>query len=322
MTTLRTGAAGRDVVALTVKTELSSDWQNISAENDDGIDGIVFLKYRNRFSGRLIFVQVKSGKSYVKRYAPGTHDGHVALDLGREYLDKHRSRWRALPGPVLLAYVEDPSDRTCPVYWQDLKLAAAYSETNKGVVLIPRNQRLGSHSKGALRKVCGSRPDSMVLPEIDMGNEKSALIKPQFGRKDALRVYRAWRETSSDSCHPDLGRIEVTNLGWRHITRKSRRLENIVNSFLLLEAARKIIESKTPYRQIGYAKKRERRRTIDIVDHLALRAIVRFRHRAPGPVQVIVRRTRRICSGTGAVHARLRFLSVHEIVRDYNHAYG
>src|SRR3546814_4989999 len=91
--------------------------------------------------------------------------------------------------------------------------------------------------------------------------------------------------------HPELGLIAVTNLGWRHITRRSRRPENVHNSFMLLEAARQMVIQGAGWRQLGSAKIRERTTTIDVVDTLALRANVLFRQRAPGPVQVILRRS-------------------------------
>src|SRR3546814_10422390 len=122
--------------------------------------------------------------------------------------------------------------------------------------------------------------------------------------------------------HPELGLIAVTNLGWRHITRRSRRPENVHNSFMLLEAARQMVIQGAGWRQLGSAKIRERTTTIDVVDTLALRANVLFRQRAPGPVQVILRRTRYICKQTATVRTQVRFYSVHELRRNNALQYG
>jgi hypothetical protein len=321
VSTIRTGAAGKNLVASIVESQLKSDWQNIDAENDDAIDGLIFLRYREEFSGRTIFAQVKSGKAYKKPYANPAYSNLVAVDLGAEYLAKHRQRWNALPGPVVLIYVLDPANRLAKIYWQDLRSETSYSATNRGVVLIPSGQTLGSHMKGQFRRMCGSVADSSPLQVVDLRDARSTLASPNFERKRARVFYKDWA-ASAVTFHPTLGKIDVTNLGWRHITRKSRRLENIHNSFMLLEAARRMISLNVNWRQLGGAKKRERNATIDIVDHIGLRAIVQFRQRAPGPVQVILRRTRSISQSTGAVASRLAFLSVHELIRGNSQYYG
>ena len=66
MSTIRTGAAGVSLVSHRVRGQLKSDWQDVDAENDDAVDGIVLLRHREKFSGRMLFVQVKSGPSFKK----------------------------------------------------------------------------------------------------------------------------------------------------------------------------------------------------------------------------------------------------------------
>gem|GEM_PF-2873829 len=321
MNTRRTGAAGVSLVAAEVQRRLKSDWQDIDAQNDDAIDGVIFLRHRNKFFGRLLFVQVKSGRSFKVDYQERNKD-FIGVNVGAEYIASHRPRWAALPGPVILVYVDDPEASSPKIYWQDLKKDASYSTTNKSVVLVPRGQTFGSEAKGAFRRLTGSVPDQLPLTRIDLSQLRSALATPRFDQKIARAFYRRWSQ-SNDRTHPELGLVEVTNLGWRHMTRKGRRPENILNAFMLLEAAQEMVVQGAAWRQLGNAKMRERSQTVDIVDMLGLRAEVVFRHRAPGPVQVILRRTRAINRATGVlVCSNIRFMSVHELRRGASEHYG
>ncbi|MBI0476353.1 DUF4365 domain-containing protein [Sphingomonas sp. MA1305] len=321
METIRQGAAGRDLVTRQVRAFLKSDWQNIDAENDNGIDGVIFLRHRNAFLGRLLFVQVKSGPSFMKDYKQKRFDGLIGVDIGEEYIASHRPRWDAMPGPVILIYVEDPYKLVPAIYWQDLKRDASYSQSNKGVVLVPRSQTFGSEAKGALRRLTGSMPDDAPLKRIDMRNVKRLVDFSVRDRSTARSFYKEWSK-SIERQHPELGEIEITNAGWRHLTRRSRNLENVRNSFLLLEAARQMVIQGAGWRQLGSAKTRDRKQTTDVVDALSLRAIVVFKSRAPATVQVILRRVRNICKLTGHASSRLYFYSVHELRRGNAIYYG
>lgn len=321
--TIRRGAAGRDLVAFQVRSELLSDWQNIDAENDDAVDGAVLLRHRGAFFGRMLFVQVKSGLSFKINYKHKRLSDNIGVNLGATYISVHRPRWNALPGPVILAYVENPNSRSTRIYWQDLKNDASYSPTNKAVILIPKHQTFGSESKGALRRLSGSVPDDLPLKQINLNQTR--LLRPVsiFDRKTARIFYTQWSQSqSAERTHPEVGEIEVTNAGWRHITRRSRRPENVQNSFTLLEAARQMVIQGAGWRQLGAGKLRERTQTIDIVDALSLRANVIFRQRAPAPVQVILRRVRTICKASGRIHSRIYFYSVHELQRGNSIYYG
>lgn len=321
MDTSRRGAAGRDLVAFQTRSQIKSDWQNIDSENDDSVDGAVFLRHHGKFLGRVLFVQVKGGPSYKIEYKQKRFSGKIGVSLGKDYIEQHRPRWNALPGPVILAYVEDPDKRSSKIYWQDLKNEASYSTHNKNVILVPKSQTFGSETKGALRRLTGSVPDDVPLKSIDMRKSHSLFTLPIVERKTARTFYTKWAN-SSDRNHPEVGEIEVTNAGWRHMTRRSRRPENVQNSFTLLEAARQMIIQGAGWRQLGSAKVAERKQTIDIVDALSLRAKVVFRHRAPGTVQVILRRVRAICKSTGNINSRIYFYSVHELQRGNSIYYG
>ena len=321
MDSIRRGAAGTDHVALQVRSFLRSDWQDMDAENDDGIDGLIFLRYRNVFLGRLLFVQVKTGPSFMMDYKQKRLASLIGVNVGEDYIVKHRPRWDALPGPVILVYVVDSDKRSSVIYWQDLKRDASYSPSNKGVVLVPRSQTFGSEAKGALRRLTGSMPDDAPLKRIDMRNVQRLVDVFVHDRPTARSFYKEWSR-SVERHHPELGEIEVTNAGWRHMTRRSRNPENVRNSFLLLEAARQMVIQGAGWRQLGSAKIRNRKQTTDIVDALSLRANIVFKSRAPATVQVILRRTRTLCRTTGFVRSRLYLHSVHELRRGNSIHYG
>lgn len=321
MDNIRRGAAGRDQVALQVRSFLQSDWQNIDAENDNGIDGIIFLRHGKAFLGRLLFVQIKSGPSFMQDYQQRRFADQIGVNIGENYIATHRPRWDAMPGPVILVYVAQPDKRLSSIYWQDLKKNESYSKSNKGVVLIPRSQTFGSEAKGALRQLTGSVSDDAPLKRIDMRMVRRLVDYSVHDRSTARLFYKSWSR-SNERYHPELGEIEVTNAGWRHVTRRSRNPENVRNSFLLLEAAHQMVIQGAGWRQLGSAKTRNRKQTTDIVDALSLRATIVFKSRAPATVQVILRRTRTICKQTGYVRSRLYFYSVHELRRGNAIYYG
>lgn len=320
MRTIRIGASGVSLVSHRTQSQLKSDWQGFDAENDDAVDGIILLKHRERFSGRLLFAQVKSGPSFKKENK--NIDGNsFGVSIGRDYIMKHRHRWNALPGPAILVYVENPESVNSRIFWQDLKKDSSYSKTNAGLVLIPRTKTFGSEAKGELRKLTGSVPDSLPLKEIDLRAARSLLATPNFSLKIAKEFYRAW-SISTDRVHPELGEILVTSAGWRHITRQGRRSDNILNSLLLLEAAKEMVSQGADWRQLGSAKRRERTKTLDILDTLSLRAKIIFRQRTAAPVQVILQRVRSVCKTTGSTATNIKFLSVHELQRGNSRFYG
>ncbi|ABA81360.1 DUF4365 domain-containing protein [Rhodobacter sphaeroides] len=320
MDSLQRGAAGRDLVSFQVRSLLQSSWQNIDPENDNGIDGIISLREGKAFLGRLLFVQVKSGPSFLLDYKRKRVSGYIGVKIGKDYIATHRPRWEALPGPVILVYVAEPDKKTSSIFWQNLKSDASYSSTNKNVVLIPRHQTFGSEAKGALRRLTGSKADDAPLKNIDMRKIERLSQISVHDRKSARQFYREWSQSNLRH-HPELGDIEVTNAGWRHLTRRSRNPENIQNSFFLLEAARQMIIQGADWRQLGSAKTRERSQTTDVLDALSLRASVTFKSRAPATVQVIIRRTRSICKLTGSGRSRLYFYSVHELRRGNSISY-
>jgi hypothetical protein len=269
----------------------------------------------------MLSIQIKSGRTYRVDFKADDRQGTFGLNLGRYYLEKHRSRWPTYPGPVLLIYVENPENRDTKVYWQNLRATSSFSERNKIIVLIPTNNVFGSHMKGILKKLCGSVSDSAPLQKLDFTQKRSRLVRPNFTRQMARKFYTEWAH-KSETKHPQVGKIDITSSGWRHLTRRSRRAENILNSLLLLEVAKEMRSLDIQVRQLGCAKKRELERAIYIVDHLALRAEVCFRYRESTIAQVIIRRVRTINKLNGDTFTRHCFLSVHELGRGGHNFYG
>src|SRR3546814_20931569 len=143
------------------------------------------------------------------------------VKLGTEYLATHRPRWAALPGPFILAYVEDPDDRNSKIYWQDLKSDDSYSKANKAVVLVPKFQTFGSEAKGALRRLAGSVPDSVPLQTIDLRTAQSLLATHAFDRMLARTFYRQWSESIRRE-QPQIRLKASKTLGCSQLHRPSR----------------------------------------------------------------------------------------------------
>src|SRR3546814_18205825 len=103
----------------------------------------------------MLFVQVKSGPSFKLNYQQARFQGMTGVKLGKEYIATHRPRWDALPGPVILSYVEDPDDPNSKIYWQDLNSAHSNSTTNTAFFLAPNFQTLCTEIKGGLQRLAG-----------------------------------------------------------------------------------------------------------------------------------------------------------------------
>ena len=313
MTTKRQEAVGLNHVSRIVQVSWSSGWQGIDPQNDDAVDGVVFFRQRDRDTGQIAFVQVKSGPSYYREWK--TSPDVVGVQLGEDYINKHRPRWNSLPGPVVLVYVLEREKKKPLSWWADLRCEESYSLTNKQVVLLQRHNTFGPHSKGHIRRL--AKAVTLDLPTI-VARRRDINLSPlghQF--KSAIRqAYVDWgHAVNAERAHPTLGVVEVSRVGWRHITRLGRRPERIIHSLHLLGIARQMIVHGGSVSPIGRAKSQTRANGAhEVLDYLALRANVVFPHRGPAIVQVVLRRKRMI-GKNGTTSQRLWFYSVYELGR-------
>lgn len=297
-------------------------WQEYAAQNDDAFDGIVIMKRgsnRPVATGGIVFTQVKCGSDGYKKLQIKNPD-HIGVSLGEGYINAHVERWLRAPGPAVLIFVDDETSKRDPnAYWVNVKLDDAYSKTNKGLILIPKAQRFDHHTKGDFHKLCGSAPADSLLEEIRL-NRNDCFI-PSLGKanslkEDAWKFYRNWANSGIPK-NPTLGPILVNRTGWEHMTRNSRLPERVAQSWLLLGAAKRMIESCVNYWTLGNASSRQHADgSVEITDYLGLRAIVAFPFRHHSVVQVILKRSR-LTRGTSKdlVRQKIWFYSVYELRR-------
>lgn len=319
---------GINAVSRLVEVAWESGWQEYDASNDDAIDGVILLRkgsLQPTDTGGLVFVQVKCGGSGYRQDQKQYPD-HIGVALGPEYIAVHRRRWERVPGPAVLVFVDDTTDKmNPPSWWVDLRNPDAYSKTNAGMILVPKSQRFAHHTKGEFHRLCGTGTHDRRLESYSL--DRSETVLPILGKSESLRddawaFYKAWRDDFDTRINPALGPILVNRVGWKHITRRGRLPERIVQSWLLLGAAKKMISSSASVYNLGHATKTTYPDGNTVTeDYLGLRAIVAFPYRHQSVVQVVLKRSRLIAP----VHKRqerekIWFYSVYELRRGTHQA--
>lgn len=74
----------------------------------------------------------------------------------------------------------------------------------------------------------------MDVEDVSYFNFTSKTIK-----QAAKSFYKEWA-LSADRINPSIGEIIVSREGWRHISRRGRKPERIIQSWLLLGVAKKL----------------------------------------------------------------------------------
>lgn len=154
-----------NAVRAIVQNDWESGWLEYAAQNDDAIDGIILMRKGSNYpseTGGVVFVQVKCGGDGYLLHQKQYPD-HLCINLGKEYIETHMPRWNKVPGPIVLIFVDVTSNHKLPKsWWVDLR-NNCISPTNKGIILIPKNQRFGHHTKGLFHSLCGPGPSDRQL---------------------------------------------------------------------------------------------------------------------------------------------------------------
>lgn len=316
---------GVHAVARMVETLWESGWQEYSASNDDAIDGVILMRRGSANpidTGGVVFVQVKCGGNGYRR-DQHQYPEHIGIALGAQYIEVHKPRWMRVPGPAVLVFVDDTIDRNNPpAWWVDLKDESSYSPTNRGMLLIPKTQRFAHHTKGDFHRLCGPGTQDRTLNVIEL-NRTQTLI-PRLGRNESLRddawgFYKAWRSDKAARMNPRVGEVLVNRIGWKHITRRDRLPERIMQSWMLLGAAKQIIAQESRVLNFGRASVRDLEDGSKLVDdYLGLRSTITFPYRHHAVVQVVLKRSRVIRpspSWRGTDAQKIWFYSVYELRR-------
>ena len=191
------------------------------------------------------------------------------------------------------------------------------------MILIPKKQRFGHHSKGIFHSLCGPGPSDRELTTIKLKKSQQLPIKlgkNESLRNDAWQFYKQWRSDNKSCTHERIGRIFVNRVGWKHITRVGRSPDRIVQSWLLLGAAKEMIKQGATNLYLGHTKttKLESGAT-KIVDYLGLKSNIIFPHRHQSVILVVLKRQRILDTDLGqGEKQKIWFYSVYEPRRGMN----
>lgn len=303
-------AFGLLTVQRIAQIDLHCGWQEVAAINDNGVDAIIIDRRKGVDTGSLYFVQVKCGDSYIQNAKK--RPDHLGIAVGQDYIAAHRPRWEALIGPAILVYVDAQTGRS---FWTDLRSEASYCpQENKSIILVPKCQRFGSHSLGDLRSLRSFRERDRTLSTIRVfPNEIPTQNFSETPKAAARSFYREWANASASArTHSSLGEIGISRVGWRHVSAKGRGLHNVLQSWMLLGVAKRIIQSSIAPYTIRAPDKSETLTHYVFHDYISLRSRVAFPNRHEAVVQVVLKRIRSIEKATGSIQQRIWFYSVHE----------
>jgi hypothetical protein len=146
-----TSRSGLSFVEAVVTYQWKCGWQEWDPHNDDGVDGLIILRRKGVDTGAIVFAQIKSGASYDAKTV--SRPDFVNINLGEKYIEQHLPRWRKLPGPVILIYVEPSEDLQHKAWWVDLRSEGIRCSDNKSIILIPRKNIFNSTTLGEMRVI-------------------------------------------------------------------------------------------------------------------------------------------------------------------------
>lgn len=288
------------------------DWgwgfEDISQENDDGFDGVIYIRSKKTdpiaphnkskqswdFTGGMIHVQIKSGAGYISK------NGDSELKVKINNLDAKKSIWRRSPIPCILVMVFEEGGRKYS-YWADLKSDETYHNTGNTLITIPKKNRFISSQEccGPLRRLVRTSKNYGDKPIIDLSKNDSLKGKLPEELKGPMRMslkdkaigfYNQWKLNGAEN--PCFGTVLINRTGWSHITRKGRPLGRINSSFSLLPIAARIINDVSTWRMLTPMRKYDKRKDgfVCITDFVGLTARVMLKTRESTEVMVVLKR--------------------------------
>lgn len=228
--------------------------------NDDGIDGIVFVRDRKGDdTGARISVQVKSGPGYLHE----CKNGVLSINAySKVEFDKHQQIYDSLDHPVILVYVNSlKKDSQGREFW-DLRNPKAWwvllnkycNDDGTSVYRIDPKNTFGEHSKGDMQHLVGDSNRVWLRYGIYvMSPSNLKLWRSLSLREDARKIYNTWKCN-----HPSItwkseidGRTKtvpliVSKKGWRHINNGRRGRDRIFTSLRLISTVVEILSSPIP----------------------------------------------------------------------------
>ncbi|MEH7543658.1 hypothetical protein CN939_30660 [Bacillus thuringiensis] len=307
---------GIHYAAQIVREIWSCRWQDIIAVNDDAIDGLILYKKRGLVTD-TIYTQVKCGKKY--KVKTGQYPDHICINLGIPHIKKHRPRWSSLPGPVILVYVEPARvSWESTAWWTDLKDPNSYSDSANSYILLPKEQKFDISAKKQIYKLTGHRYEESSLTNINMNNGllKHITLKDKSIKEIGSEYYKSLSTQEITPANKEFSSgIQFTRVGWRHITRKTRSLQRIIQSLILLPVAKEIIEKVDKFQIVDYHSVEDDDKNIIHYQTLLLRARVSFSFRYPTVINLLLRRQIIVPADKSEPTSKVWFYSIYESKR-------
>lgn len=306
-------AAGMRITGEIVIEKWFCRWQKVDSENDDGIDGIILYEQKSKVTD-AIYVQVKGGHSYRKESR--NFPAHICLSLGKEYISSHKEKWNSYPGPVILVYVDTKvkSGGQEQAWWVDLKNPASYTTKAESYILVPKEQKFDVTAKKKIYSLTEHRHQESKLINIETGNNifSHITLNKEPIKQSAKSYYDSLKKTKLSPTCTEFKDILFTRVGWKHITRKTRSLQRIIQSLILLPVAKEIIEKVDRYQVVDYYFDDDGTGGGILYQTLLIRGRVTFPYRYPAVVNVILRRKIKISKEGKYLEIKLWFYSVYE----------
>ena len=139
------------VIAVThIVNKMRCIWRE-TPNADVGIDGqIEYTDNDGNATGKMVAVQVKSGKSYLVFRKD---------DIAFSIQEKHRAYWENFPVPVILVIYDKEQD---VAYWEDVRRALRSGSCNGKTLYIPKSQVFSAERKDFIFASCGT-PEQELL---------------------------------------------------------------------------------------------------------------------------------------------------------------
>ena len=282
--------------------DLASTWQTFDPQNDHAIDGIIFLAKRGHQTGKMIYAQVKTGKSYLAHEAAT----HLILKFSTKHLTSWKKIWRSKDEPVILIYVKSKSE----IYWTNVKDVSIY--VGKTQIKLSKTSAFGAKAKSPLVKLCRTGISDKNLPIVScLKQHRPYLYHREELKLAAKKYYNCLKLPGAIKFkNSHLDDIKFSRLGWNHITNRKRSSVRVRQSLELLGVVKLILENIRNYYtlKVNHAGN-------SINEFIGLKAKVNFQERATGVVQIVIVRRKQF-RADGSYEEKKWFLSVHEIKKD------
>lgn len=298
LTTQRQGQLGVNVVERIVLGSWQARWQPIEAHNDDAVDGLIFLESGGELSGQIIFAQVKCVKAKPRK------DGMLAIPIAAEQLTRNLAAWRRVVGAAIVILVS-PDDLSAR--WVNIKPEEA---TTSSQILVPEDQPFDSHAKLKICQLCGTLHHDLQAQKIHtFADDFLHLRSKEHIHKSSRRLYKELDAKPICIGVPSQ-RVHFDRDGWRHITRPDRSQLSKYQSFVLLGAARKILENcSKPLSDLYSGKTNDKQYIFFQID-----SMVTFPFRQTGLVRIVLRGL----SQEPASKPNLKFWTIYEPRRKHD----